>query len=107
MPKLELDAAVSRQVEAGLDVMKAFKDNQMLRHTVIFALGTNGVIDSDMLRQLGEGYPEYRIYLVSIVQPDADVEKRVNTVIRQAADQYDNLFLIDWYDFAKTQRDIF
>lgn len=107
MPKLELDAAVSRQAEAGLDVLKAFKDNQMLRPTVIFALGTNGVIDADMLSRLGELYSEYRIYLVSIVQPDADVEKRVNTVLRETAEQYDNVFLIDWYDFAKTQRDLF
>lgn len=107
MPGITVDAEVSRQFYDGLSILEQMKANNTIQPTILFALGTNAVINDAMLDELSTKFADHTIFLISIVEPSAEVEKRVNSAFASAVQRHQNLHLIDWYDFAKTKPDIF
>lgn len=106
LPNMTIDAAVSRQIPAGIDILRGLKKTNSLPPYVYFALGTNGVANAAMLDKLATEFSDVNIYISTIVT-NQDYEENVNKLIRDAASRHRNLHLIDWYKFAKGRTELF
>ncbi len=106
LPNMTIDAEVSRQVPAGLNILRELKRSDNFPDVVYFALGTNGIINADMLDSLSTEFSDTDIYISTVVSNDS-YEHDVNDYITQAVKRHDNLHLIDWHQFAKDKTELF
>jgi len=106
-PGLTLDAAVSRQYEQALNVVRAMATAGTLGERVVLHLGTNGVIRPEQFAEmmtLLAGVPKVVVVNVAVPRP---WEGPVNEVIANGVPNYPNAVLIDWKSFADAHRDLF
>lgn len=99
-PQMYIDATVSRQFEDGLAVLQQKKEEGSLPGTILYALGTNGVLTSGQIEKLSKQFPECQIYLLTIVT-DQPWESKVNALLQEGVKDAPNLHLVDWHGFAK------
>jgi len=75
---------------------------------VVFALGTNGRLTEESLRELVEAVgPDRQIYFVTVRSSDYDLANANNAALNQARDAYDNVHLIDWNALSADHVDYF
>jgi peptidoglycan/LPS O-acetylase OafA/YrhL len=93
---LEADAAVSRQVSQGIDILSWRADNGLLGDIVIIHLGNNGYF--------GQGQMEQIMSILSGVDRVVFVTVKVprewegpNNVVIQSGAAYPNAVVVDWY----------
>lgn len=92
-----MDSAISRQLIVGVDVFNSCVAAGHDAPVVIFALGTNGVGGEDDMRKLVEACgPDRRVLLVNTRLPSA-TQDRVNGMLAEVANEYDNVELVDWH----------
>lgn len=104
-PNTQIDAEVNRQFKEAPDLLKAQlqKDDYDI---IVISLGTNGTFrpeDFDKIMHFAQGK---KVFFVNTLMPDA-WEETVNTQLASCANNYDNAFLVDWYDLAKEEEDLF
>ncbi|NLL64561.1 MAG: hypothetical protein GX239_01970, partial [Clostridiaceae bacterium] len=107
MPNIDIDSEVSRQFYDGIDILRYRKEAGTLHPQIVYALGTNAVLSMDMIDELATEFNTHDIFFVTTIQPLADVEKNINGLLLEGAEKYGNVYLIDWYDFAKTHSELF
>jgi lysophospholipase L1-like esterase len=95
---ISVDAAVSRQVDDGLDILQGYRDRGDLDRFdgVIIHLGTNGPFTAEeaaRLRDLLEGVDRVVIVTARVPQP---WEAETNATVASMADQ-GNVRVADWY----------
>lgn len=91
-----IDAAVGRQLGAGLDVYNQCAADGHGGDVVVFALGNNGVAREDQVRALIDACGDKKVYLVTCRVPMA-LQDINNQLFRDVAATYDNVEVIDWY----------
>lgn len=96
-PNSFIDSKISRRIDQGAEIYKSWKAQGWDGDAVIFALGTNvkapkAWMDS-LLDSVGDDKP---IYLITVRTP-AGTQDSNNALIRQAAEERDNVKIIDWY----------
>lgn len=106
LPNMTIDATNSRQIPAGLNILRELKHSDNFPDVVYFALGTNGIINDDMLDSLSAEFSDTDIYISTVVSNDS-YEHDVNDYITRAVKRHDNLHLIDWHQFAKDKTELF
>lgn len=86
-----------RQWEQGVEVVRAGIDQGLIRQNVILDFGTNGgVKDEALVRQVLDALgPDRRILLYNIYSPSSFVEES-NAIYEKLADEYPNVYLVDW-----------
>lgn len=86
-----------RQWEQGVEVVQAGIDQGLIRQNVILDFGTNGgVKDEALVRQVLDALgPDRRILLYNIYSPSSFVEES-NAIYEKLADEYPNVYLVDW-----------
>jgi hypothetical protein len=95
-PGIYVDAAVSRHTFVGLDIMRQLAASGRLRPVVIVALGTNGGVTSDQVRQLMSIVGSKRkVILVNTFVP-LSYEQSTNSALAAAAHTYPNVVLANW-----------
>ena len=103
-----IDAKISRQVYQGIDVAKKLDKKNKLGDTILISLGTNGnfnpVTGRELIDYLGG---ERRIYWINVYGKDLDIQKQVNSTIRNLVKEYDNVHLISWAEEGKKHPDWF
>ncbi|MEO8457406.1 MAG: acyltransferase family protein [Chloroflexota bacterium] len=107
IPNLEIDAAVSRQVAAGIDLLAARRDAGTLGDVVIIHLGTNGTFTPaqfDQIMDILSGVQ--RVVFVNLKVP-RDWEDSDNSVIADGVARYPNAVLADWFTVAKAHPEFF
>ena len=92
-----IDAVISRQMSAGLTVVRELAGTGLLRPVVVLGLGTNGTVTTGQIRQLlGAIGPHRKLVLVNTFVPrpwrNAD-----NRVLAAAARQHANVVLANWF----------
>jgi hypothetical protein len=93
---IEVDAEVSRQVDAGINVLRARRDAGTLGDVVVVHLGTNGSFTSaefDEIMSITAGVQ--RVVFLTLKVP-RDWESGNNQVIAEGVSRYPNALLIDW-----------
>ena len=86
----------SRQADAALEVFQAYEDEGVVGDMVVMHVGTNGVLEDDIMEQIVEAVgPERDLWLVNDRTPDSRMEPN-NACIQRCVDAHDNVHLIDW-----------
>jgi peptidoglycan/LPS O-acetylase OafA/YrhL len=97
LPGVYIDAAIDRQMPAGLALIRNLAAAGRLRHVVVVSLGTNGGITASQLRQLQRAVgPGRELVLVSTFGPQA-WEHAVDTALAAAARRGKHTELADWH----------
>lgn len=108
MPDCVIDARKSRQVAEGIEVAEVLEQQKKLGDVVIIALGTNGPFTEDtagkLLAILGE---ERTIFWVNVYGLNISWQDEVNEEIRQTAEQYSNVSVLDWKSLAGSHEEWF
>lgn len=96
LPGIAVDAEVSRSIWAGPEILQNLAASGELRENVVVALGTNGPVDWDVLKQMSQiAGPERNLILVNAHAP-RDWIPGVNADLEAFADSHRNVWIADW-----------
>ena len=107
IPGVQLDAAVSRNLESGLEIYQTDINNKVLLQNVVLALGTNTVPNyKKALNKIVDQLPKgHRLILVTPYDgrvagdPNSDLMKTRQYQL-DLAKKYDYVYVADWYQTA-------
>ena len=107
IPGVQLDAAVSRNLESGLEIYQTDINNKVLLQNVDLALGTNTVSNyEEALNKIVDQLPKgHRLILVTPYDgrvagdPNSDLMKTRQYQL-DLAKKYDYVYVADWYQTA-------
>ena len=92
-----IDAAISRQMSAGLAVVQGLAGTGLLRSVVVLDLGTNGTVTTSQIRHLLATIGPHRtLVLVNTFDP-RPWQNEDNRVLAAAARKHDNVVLANWF----------
>ena len=98
LPGIYIDAKPSRQMPAGLEVVRSLADSGRLRPVVVVGLGTNYIVTTGELGQLTRLLgPHRRLVLINTYVPDQWSEE-VNATIAGFIRRHPDVVLADWFD---------
>lgn len=103
IPSIDIDAKISRQMSAGLEIIKHKSATGELGQIVVVALGSNGDFNSSVLDEYFAACQGRTLIMVNTITPDAH-EQKVNSKIKSFVESHANqgVYLADWYGAAKT-----
>ena len=97
LPGIYIDAEPSRQMPAGLDVVRGLADRGRLRPVVVMGLGTNYIVTTGELRQLMRlAGPHRKLVLINTYVPD-EWSREVNATIAAFVRRHPDVVLADWF----------
>ena len=92
-----IDAAISRQMSAGLAVVRGLAGTGLLRSVVVLDLGTNGTVTTRQIRQLLATIGTHRtLVLVNTFDP-RPWQNGDNRVLAATARKHHNVVLANWF----------
>ena len=92
-----INAAISRQMSAGLAVVQGLADTGLLRSVVVLGLGTNGTVTTSQIRRLLATIGPHRtLVLVNTFDP-RPWQNEDNRVLAATARKHDNVVLANWF----------
>jgi peptidoglycan/LPS O-acetylase OafA/YrhL len=97
LPGISINAQVSRQVSAGLAIVQRLAAAGTLRRVVVFALGTNGALTTQQMRQLIRAVGPHRDLVLVNTYEARPWEAGVNRVIAAAARRQAHVVLANWF----------
>ncbi len=101
LPGIYVDAKPSRQMRAGMDVVRSLAASGRLRPVVVVGLGTNYIVTTSELSQLTQLLgPHRKLVLINTYVPD-QWSKDVNTTIAAFIRRHPDVVLADWFDTIK------
>jgi peptidoglycan/LPS O-acetylase OafA/YrhL len=107
IPNVEIDAAVNRQISAGIALLRNLREHNQLPTTVIVHLGTNGTFDHEHFTQLMEVLHDVPRVIIVNVRAPRRWEPLNNTAIHEGASQHTNVIIVDWHSFSKEKPEFF
>jgi hypothetical protein len=97
LPGIYVDAAVSRQMDAGLGEVRMIAAAGGLRRVVLVGLGTNGKVTASQINRLrGVVGPDRWLVLVNTYTA-RPWEQEVNAAIAKAARRDPRVLMVDWF----------
>jgi peptidoglycan/LPS O-acetylase OafA/YrhL len=106
LPGIYINAMVSRQMSAGLALVRSLADSGMLRPVVVVGLGTNGTVTMAQVRQLiAMVGPHRRLVLINTFVPRS-WQNGDNEVLGAAARAYANVIVANWYAVIEHRTDL-
>ena len=107
LPNCQIYAKSNRFLNEAPAIVQSLLQQDALGDPVFIMLGTNGEIDRADLEKLHSLLADRQMMIASIILPGGETEARRNKVIYQFAEDNPDVKLIDWYDQAKGNVDIF
>jgi peptidoglycan/LPS O-acetylase OafA/YrhL len=104
---ISVDAAVSRQVSAGISILQAWRDAGVLGDVVNVHLGTNGHFSSGQFDQMMQVLADVRLVVFVNAKVPRDWEGNNNSVLAGGVSRYANTALVDWHSAATGRPDLF
>jgi peptidoglycan/LPS O-acetylase OafA/YrhL len=106
-PELNAEAKEGRQFYEAKGIIKQLIADEKLAPTVVFVLGSNGLIKESLLKELIELIgSDRKIVFVNTQVPRSWCEG-VNTMLTEVADGYPNAIIADWYTASIGKDDYF
>jgi hypothetical protein len=103
LPGIYIDAVPSRQMPAGLAVVRRLAASGRLRQIIVMGLGTNYIVTARQLNQLLRIIgPHRRLVLVNTYVPD-EWSREVNATDAAFIRRHPGVVLADWYDTIKNR----
>ena len=101
LPGIYIDAKPSRQLPAGLAIVRRLAASGQLRPVVALGLGTNYLVTPGQLRELLRVIgPHRRLVLINTYENDG-WSRQVNATDADFAQLHPGVVLADWYDTIK------
>ena len=91
-----VEAEVARQWNEARGFIRQFQSQGLLGEAVVIHLGSNGVIDENLIARTFELLEDVEIVLLVNARVPKPWESRVNEAIEAAALLYENAVLVDW-----------
>jgi len=107
LPKAVVDGDVGRQLYESPELIKALKEKDLLRDTVLIGLGTNGSFTETQFDNLMKEIGDRKVYWINVRVPTQRWQNEVNSMLEKMAAKYDNMTLIDWYDLSNEHEEWF
>lgn len=109
LPNMTIDAAISRQMVEGYDILKKYKEEGNLSPIIVMGLGTNGPFSFDDLEKVMELVgKDSHLFWINVHVPNRPWETNVNQTIAEFASTHSSDFtVIDWHDYSNTHPDWF
>jgi len=101
LPGVYIDAKVSRQMPAGLQVVRSLTGSARLRPVVVVGLGTNGIVTTSELHQLMRLLGPHRKLVLINTYVQEPWSKEVNGTMAALTRQHPDVVLADWFDTVK------
>jgi peptidoglycan/LPS O-acetylase OafA/YrhL len=96
IPRIEIDATVSRQLAAGITALKARRAAGTLGDVIVIHLGSNGTFSAKNFDQIMEVLADVpKVVFVNVKVPRS-WERTNNAVIAAGVARYPNTVLVDW-----------
>ena len=106
LPGIYIDARASRQMPAGIHVVRSLADSGRLRPVVVIGLGTNYIVTTGELNQLMQLLgPHRKLVLINTHVPD-QWSKDVNATIAAFIRRHPSVVLADWFDTIKNRTNL-
>jgi peptidoglycan/LPS O-acetylase OafA/YrhL len=96
---ITVDGKISRQMVDAVKLAPVYSEFNSTDIAVIIQLGTNGYFTNRQIDSLLDSFSKAHIYLVNTRVPRL-WEKKVNKVLKEKADERENVTLVDWYSTA-------
>ncbi|MFS0988088.1 acyltransferase family protein [Enterococcus durans] len=106
-PHVVVDGDVGRQLYASEPYIEELKKQNLLKDTVLIGLGTNGAFTEAQFDTIMSALGDRKVYWVNVRVPTKRWQNDVNAMLGDMAKKYDNLTLIDWYDYSNGHSDWF
>ncbi|MBY0087434.1 acyltransferase family protein [Brevibacillus brevis] len=97
LPGITINGKVGRQLSEAQDVVDQLKTNGKLGDVVIIELGTNGPFSEKTLVNLLNSLKDVRQIVLVNTRVPRPWEQVVNSALEEAANQFSNVTLVDWY----------
>ena len=101
-PNSYYDARVSRTAWEVNGVLVNLKNNNLLGNPIVINLGTNGDCSRDCKRQIMNDLDGRKVFWVNTVNL-----LNVNEELKSFKEEYDNLYIIDWYTISRNHPEYF
>jgi hypothetical protein len=98
---VEVDARVSRQANAAIQLVQSRHDSGRLGEVVIVHIGNNGPITTTQFDQLMMPLKDARLVVVVNVRVPRRWEAGNNAVLAEGVKRYPNAVLMDWNGFTR------
>ena len=106
-PNFQLDAAVSRQFGAAIDIARRLRDAGQLGDEVIVHLGTNGTVGPGQFDDMMHVLSGVRRVVIVNAKVDRPWEQEVNDTLAAGVKQFPNAVLVDWHKLGWDHPELF
>ncbi|WP_430353573.1 SGNH/GDSL hydrolase family protein [Viridibacillus arvi] len=106
LPGILVDGKVGRQMIQAEETVKQLQTEGKLGGKIIIELGTNGLFNSNQLRNLLSLLSDKQIFIVNTRVP-REWENTVNNTISEVAPEFKNTTIIDWYVASEGKENYF
>ena len=106
-PHGHIDALKNRQFSAGREVYEWYLQQNLAGKISVFALGTNGPINSEMIDRLMQDTGDKRVVVFINTRMPDNWMGQVNQALADAATRYPNVRVIDWAGYSAGRNDLF
>ena len=104
---ISIDAAVSRQVDAGTGTLRGWRDAGLLGDAVVVHLGTNGSFTSGQFDEIMGVLSDVRLVLFVNISADRPWVSGNNAVIASGVARHGRAVLVDWHAATYGRSDLF
>lgn len=106
-PNIVVDGEVGRQLYDSIPFITDLSEKGLLGDNVLVSLGTNGAFTENQFDEVMAAFGNRQIYWLNVRVPTRRWQNDVNNTLGKMAEKYDNLTLIDWYDYSNDNDDWF
>ncbi|WP_353097664.1 acyltransferase family protein [Tissierella praeacuta] len=103
---ITIDGKIGRQMSEAIDLATKYAEFNNSDKAVIIELGTNGYFTSKQIDELLDSFSKSHVFLVNTRVPRS-WESKVNKVLKEKAEERENVTLIDWYAIASEHPEYF
>ena len=106
-PHSHIDAEKGRQFDAGRATFEGYIQQNLAGRSVVFALGTNGLVTDAQVDAIMADAGDQRIVVFVNTRSPQPWVGSTNQAIANAAKRYKNVRVIDWYGYSTNRNDLF
>ena len=107
-PKMLVDGEVGRQLYTSAPEIQQLEKDKVLKDNVLVGLGTNGSFTEAQFDEFMTAIGSKRkVYWVNVRVPTRRWQNEVNTMLENMKKKYDNLVVIDWYNYSNEHEEWF